>query len=80
MFFRKLQYFDEIVPIKDVVWKYINVLQEMIEIALKNSFCKEDLLLFTEKITHHHKLYLNLFPNEKLKPKHHLFTHYPKII
>lgn len=69
----------DLVKKNDNVWKYYPLLLEITEILTGQTFTIDLLEYLETLISELHKNYLEMF-NEKIKPKHHLLLHYPKII
>lgn len=61
-------------------WKLYIVLREILTIVTsKTVHCRAYQLLST-LVSEHHELYLQCFPYDSLKPKHHLMVHYPRVM
>lgn len=58
------------------LWRFYEVIVEIVNILLSPTVRCNDKILLRNLITEHHSLYLKLFPNETLKPKHHNMLHY----
>ncbi|XP_030757984.1 uncharacterized protein LOC115883721 isoform X1 [Sitophilus oryzae] len=69
----------DLVPSDDTVWRFLVNFVEIIDILLCFEIDVPNILLLENKIKDHNRDYTALF-NDTLKPKHHLLTHYPKII
>lgn len=67
------------VPKTDLVWKYILILDKLLEDIMAQTFTQNQILQLENSIKVHHKMYIRLF-KDTLKPKHHLITHYGSII
>lgn len=69
----------DLVPLSDPVWIFFLKLVQIIDILLSKSFTVDKINLLESIIKQHHEFYVNFF-ELKLKPKHHLMLHYPRII
>lgn len=69
----------DLVPQCNKVWKYVCVLEELVNMLLLDNYSETDIILVENLISEHHKLYKKLF-NDTLKPKHHMIVHYPSVI
>lgn len=58
------------------LWRFYEVIVEIVNTLLSPTVRHGDKILLKNLITEHHSLYLKLFPNETLKPKHHNMLHY----
>ena len=70
----------EVVPENDSAWSVILELKDIVEILVSSSFTEESLSYLEAKIFEHRKLLIEVFPDVKLKPKHHFLEHYPGLI
>lgn len=61
------------------IWICIQTLLKIMQILFSNSIRENDVQSLQEAIESHLKNYFDIFKN-KLKPKHHMLTHYPTII
>jgi len=55
-------------------------LKEVVELALWQSFTDETLDYFVCKIRDHRQPLLEIFPEIRLRPKHHYVEHYPALV
>lgn len=69
----------EFIPHDDEVWLFLLKFIQIIDIVELKVFNNVKLDLLKTLITEHHSFYVNYF-KQKLKPKHHLMTHYPLVI
>lgn len=65
------------VPEDDPVWEVLMTLKDVVELVMAPVHTDETLGYMDSKISEHRYRYLNVFPDEKLKPKHHFLEHYP---
>lgn len=68
------------IPEGDETWEVLMNLKDLVELAVSASFTEESLYFFDCKIAEHRDLFQKVFPNEKLRPKHHYIEHYPQLI
>lgn len=61
----------------DPAWQVLMTLKEVVELAMAPVHTKETIGYMDSKISEHRYRYLSVFPDEKLKPKHHFLEHYP---
>lgn len=69
----------EFVPRKDSHWAFLLVVHKLMDLVHKESFAAQDLTDLKHLIKRHHILYKNLI-SSTLTYKHHIITHYPKVI
>lgn len=69
-----------VVPEGDKVWAVLMELKEVVELALCPSFTDETLDYFVCKISDHRQVLLEVFPEVRLRPKHHYVEHYPALV
>lgn len=68
------------VPENDDAWSLILELKDIVEILASSAFTDESICYLEAKIFEHRKLLTDVFPDVKLKPKHHFLEHYPHLI
>lgn len=68
------------VPEGDRVWAVLMDLKEVVELALCPSFTDETVDYLAFKISDHRRALLDVFPEVRLRPKHHYVEHYPALI
>lgn len=61
-------------------WKLYIVLRQILTILLSKTVHRRAYQLLSTLVIEHHELYLQCFPYDSLKPKHHFMVHYPKIM
>lgn len=61
-------------------WKLYVVLRRILSIVTAKTIHKRTHEFLSDLITEHHRLYLQCFPDDTLKPKHHFMVHYPRIM
>ena len=64
----------------DLVWKLFLLLRKIMDIVFAPKVTNGMLLLLEECIVDHHTLYRKVYPDERLKPKHHFLVHYAHYI
>lgn len=67
----------DLVPLEDDHWELLLSLLDCMDIIFSPIISRGETIYLEQLIADHHKLYLHLFPNRHLKPKHHFMTHYP---
>ncbi|XP_026099560.1 uncharacterized protein LOC113070477 [Carassius auratus] len=65
------------VPEEDSAWQVLMTLKDVVELVMAPVYTDETLGYMESKISEHRYRYLDLFPEEKLRPKHHFLEHYP---
>ena len=70
----------DLVPEEDPHWELIISLLELMAYIFAPAITNEETVLLANLISDHHSLYLRLFPDRHLKPKHHFLTHYASSI
>lgn len=69
----------DFVPQNDPVWRFFINFIEIIDLLLLSNYDDHRILLLEDRIKYHNTKYVELF-KDALKPKHHLLTHYCRII
>ena len=69
----------DLIPDDDPVWDFFLTLFEIIDLINSSVISEDDIAHLKSLIKSHNEQYQELF-NEKLKPKHHIITHYPRVI
>jgi hypothetical protein len=64
------------VPEDEPCWALIRELKELVELSFAPALHVDDIVAFESKIKSHDASFLELFPNERRKPKHHFVSHY----
>ncbi|XP_072181468.1 uncharacterized protein [Diadema setosum] len=67
---------SDLVPEDDPHWELLIVLLECLDIICSPVIGRGDTLYLEELIRDHHTVFLQLFPERHLKPKHHHMLHY----
>lgn len=67
------------VPEQDEVWATMMDLKEVVQLVLSPSFTEESIQYLQTKIKEHSQGLKTVFPDFKLKPKHHYIEHYPEL-
>lgn len=70
----------DVVPENDDAWSVILELKDIVELLASCTFTDESLCYLDAKISEHRRLLQSVFPDLKLKPKHHFLEHYPHLI
>ncbi|KAJ8666289.1 hypothetical protein QAD02_007951 [Eretmocerus hayati] len=68
----------DLVPKHDEYWLLYRILRKIIGTVIAPRFTRTDVLILSDNITNHHKLYIKLFG--LLKPKFHFMIHLPQIM
>lgn len=68
------------IPEGGEIWEVLMNLKDVVEISVSASFTEESLYFLDCKIAEHRNLFQKVFPNEKLRQKHHFIEHYPQLI
>nr|XP_054775349.1 uncharacterized protein LOC129283670 [Lytechinus pictus] len=67
----------DLIPEDDPHWELLLALQDCMDIVFAPVISRGDVLFLEQLIKDHHMIYLELFPERHLKPKHHFMLHYP---
>lgn len=68
------------VPEDDEVWQMLMTLKDIVELAVAPVHTEQSICYLGTLISEHRNRYLEVFPQEKLLPKHHFLEHYPELI
>ena len=69
-----------LIPETENVWQLLMDLKDIVELSFSLHY-DENLITYLEsKIVDHRHLFQELFPDFRLKPKHHFIEHYPQLI
>lgn len=68
------------VPEGDKFWEVLMDLKDIVELAVSHKFTDDTIQYLTCKVTDHRQLLQEVFPNLRLRPKHHYIEHYPHLI
>lgn len=68
------------VPEDHKAWGILMELKDIVELLASSKFTTESLCYLECKISDHRKLLQEVFPDLKLRPKHHFLEHYPHLI
>ena len=68
------------VPEGDKIWEILMELKDIVELAVSHSFTDDTIQYMASKILDHRQLLQEVFPNLRLRPKHHYIEHYPFLI
>lgn len=69
-----------IIPETNRAWQLLMDLKDIVELVVSPKFSEDSLCYLKTKISDHDSLFIDVFPNEKLKSKHHFLEHYPSLI
>ncbi|XP_041484273.1 uncharacterized protein LOC121430905 [Lytechinus variegatus] len=67
----------DLIPEENRYWDLILVLLDCMDIIFSPLCSLQDCIYLKHLISDNHNLFLQLFPERHLKPKHHFMTHYP---
>jgi len=70
----------KLVPSDEPAWQVILDLKDIAELVVAPVHCLESIAYLECKISEHRERYQELFPEQKLLPKHHFLEHYPEMI
>ncbi|KAL1255350.1 hypothetical protein QQF64_013411 [Cirrhinus molitorella] len=70
----------DLVPQENKFWELLLLLLNCMEYIFSPALTQDGLLFLKHLINEHHSLFLELFPERHLKPKHHFILHYPHAI
>lgn len=68
------------VPEGDKIWEVLMELKDVVELAMCHTFTDDTIQYMAWKISGHRQLLQEVFPNFRLRPKHHYLEHYPHLI
>lgn len=68
------------VPEDDEVWQMLMTLKDIVELAVAPVHNEQSICYLGTLISKHRSRFLEVFPQEKLLPKHHFLEHYPELI
>ena len=69
-----------VIPEGDGAWAVLMELKDLLELVLAPSFTEETIQYLQSKIRDHRQMLLEVFPQFRLRPKHHYIEHYPELI
>lgn len=67
------------IPEDDSAWQVLMTLKDIVELVMAPVHTNESIGYLESKISEHRYRYLNVFPNQTVKPKHHFLEHYPSL-
>lgn len=67
------------VPEEDEAWALLMDLKEIVQLVLSPSFTEESIQYMQTKISDHRHSLQAVFPDFRLRPKHHYIEHYPEL-
>ena len=65
---------------EDKIWAILKELKDIVRLAVSHSFTDNTIQYMASKIVDHRQLLQEVFPNLRLRPKHHYLEHYPSLI
>ncbi|CAL9691333.1 unnamed protein product [Knipowitschia caucasica] len=65
------------VPEDDPAWEVLMTLRDVVELVMAPLHTDESIGYMESKISEHRYRFLKVFPEEKVRPKHHFLEHYP---
>lgn len=68
------------VPAKEPAWNLLMDLKDIVELLVSPCLTEETIAFLDSKISEHRQRFQNIFPAERLLPKHHYLEHYPELI
>lgn len=68
------------IPEGEPAWEVLLVLKDIAELVVSHVHTEESICYLDSKISEHRHRFLQVFPHEKLIPKHHYLEHYPQLI
>jgi len=68
------------VPEGDNMWKLYLLLHDIVDLVFPDTCSVADSVYLKCKIEDHHSLFISLFPDRSLLPKHHILVHYPQVM
>lgn len=69
-----------IVPENNKAWDILLDLKDIVELVTATKLSEESLCFLDCKVSEHRQLFQEVFPEERLKPKHHFIEHYAHLI
>jgi hypothetical protein len=69
-----------LIPPGDETWQLFILLRQIMSIVFAPKVTKGMMLMLEEFIVEHHTLYRKLYPDDRLKPKHHFLLHYGRFM
>ena len=68
------------IPEHDPAWQVLLDLKQIVELVVAPVHNDESIAYLASKISDHRQRYQEVFPNNRLLPKHHYIEHYPQLI
>ncbi|KAJ8018351.1 hypothetical protein HOLleu_43701 [Holothuria leucospilota] len=68
----------DLIPENNEYWELILLLWDLMDIIFSPAITPGECAFLETLISEHHELFLELFPDRHLKPKHHFILHYPR--
>ncbi|KAK0148560.1 putative nuclease HARBI1 [Merluccius polli] len=69
-----------LIPEDEPAWKVILDLKDIVELVVATFHCEESVAYLEYKISEHRRRYKEVFPDQRIRPKHHFLEHYPEMI
>ncbi|KAL1273015.1 hypothetical protein QQF64_028877 [Cirrhinus molitorella] len=68
------------IPSGDNTWEILMLLKDIVALVVSPQFTEESLYILDYKVAEHRELLQSVFPDFKLRPKHHYIEHYSHLI
>lgn len=68
------------IPENEPAWQVLLNLKDIVELVLSSVHTEETICFLDSKISEHRHRFQDVFPQEKLTPKHYFLEHYPQLI
>ncbi|OON91157.1 MAG: hypothetical protein ATN32_02455 [Candidatus Epulonipiscium fishelsonii] len=68
------------VPSNEPVWQVLCDLKDIVELVVAPFHTEDSISYLNFKISEHRAVFQEVFPHERIRPKHHYLEHYPQLI
>lgn len=68
------------VPASEPAWQVLCELKDIVELAVAPFHTEDSICYLDFKISEHRTVFQEVFPHERILPKHHFLEHYPRLI
>lgn len=68
------------VPEHEPVWQMLMTLKDIVDLVMSPAHTEESICYLESMISEHQRRFLDVLPQETLKPKHHFLERYPRLI
>lgn len=68
------------VPSNEPAWQVLCELKDIVELVVAPFHTEDSISYLDFKISEHRTVFKEVFPHEKIRPKHHYLEHYPQLI